>query len=74
MWGNNSKQFHIKFLQTWKPETLPVFNKKIDLPELVESTSFFGKSGTETPTPGTTVSIGAEVDAQVPLKLVSSTR
>lgn len=28
-WGNNSKQFHIKFLQTWKPETLPVFNKKM---------------------------------------------
>ena len=49
-------------------------NKKIDLPELVESTFFHGKSGTETPPPGTAVSIGAKVDAQVPLKLVSSTR
>ena len=50
------------------------FQQKNDLPELVESTFFHGKSGTETPTPGTAVSIGAKVDAQVPLKLVSSTR
>ena len=69
------KQFHIKSRISADLETRNfTFNKKIDLPELVESTFFHGKSDTETPPPGTAVSIGAKVDAQVPLKLVSSTR